>query len=513
MEDEKKYTTQAEQAAVEDTQAQPEAHADIYTSADFDQAYQKRQDELSTENQAEKVAVVELMDGDPMTDEIDAFLAEIAAEDEVEDATYVPAVVSIEAQNQQKKNRQAGFFARNKSIIATGVICSLLGGIIGGGVASNIWDKDALAAQNIGSGQTYSAIPINQTAPVQLNASENVISPVVAIAEAVTPAVVGITNKVTGRDYFGRMGEWSQGTGSGVIFREDGYIITNYHVVEGATALSVSLDDGRIVDGTIVGVDETTDLAVVKIDADNLTAAVLGDSSQLKVGELAVAIGNPLGEDFARTVTDGIISGLDRTIQASDRTYQVIQTNAQINEGNSGGALVNSKGEVIGINSVKVATGGVEGMGFAIPINEVKPIVQELMDNGYVSRPYMGITGVTLTDQIVQYYRLTPKVSQGVLVYSTVNGSPAQQAGIQPGDVLYKVDNVILESMDQLTEYLSKHKAGERLTFLVDRNGQSLEVRLTLGDQGKVDREKQAQQQSNRSNSSNSNGYTFTIPW
>ena len=152
-------------------------------------------------------------------------------------------------------------------------------------------------------------------------------------------------------------------------------------------------------------------------------------------------------------------------------------------------------------------------MGFAIPINEVKPIVQEIMDNGYVSRPYMGITGITLTDQIVQYYRLTPKVSQGVLVYSTVTGSPAQQAGIQPGDVLYKVDNVILESMDQLTEYLSEHKAGDRLTFLVDRNGQSLEVRLTLGDQGKVDREKQAQQQSNRSNSSNSNGYTFTIPW
>ena len=514
MEDEKKYEAASTDPSASADDVQESAEQKIYTSPEFAKAYQA--EEQSPLAQPVWSAQTE------ETNEASAAQAPYAASPQPEQAEQVfaggtvstPAVVqeavyTDNAHPNQKKKRKPGFFARNKAIIATGVLCSLLGGIIGGGVASSVWEKDALAAQQNNS-QSYNAIPTGQTAPVQIGAEESVISPAVAIAKAVTPAIVGITNKATVRNYFGQVGEATVGTGSGVIFREDGYIVTNYHVIAGATSLSVSLADGRIVDGVVVGTDETTDLAVVKIDAEQLTAAVFGDSDQLKVGELAVAIGNPLGDEFARTVTSGIISGTDRTIQAEDRTYKVIQTDAAINSGNSGGALINSKGEVIGINSVKIQSTGVEGMGFAIPINEVKPIIQEIMDNGYVSRPYMGITGMTLTDQVISYYRLNPKVTQGVLVYSTVAGSPAQQAGIQPGDVLYKVDSTVLESMDQLTEYLSDHKAGDQLTFLVDRSGQSIEAKVTLGDQGQIEKEQQTKKQS--SNSSG-NSYSFSFPW
>ena len=509
MEEERKYDDTAADR-LNDTQSTEEQS--VYASPEFSKAYEAS----SAESLAQPIGAPEETPAAAGPIKTEPAAEDVSQAEQIAESGAVSAPVMVQeavyAKN-KKSQRPAGFFARNKGLIATGVICSLLGGIVGGGVASSVWNREAQAAQQANNGQSYSAFPINQTTPVQINGDASTISPVVAIAKAVTPAIVGITNKATVRNYFGQVGETAVGTGSGVIFRDDGYIITNYHVIEGATSLSVSLADGRIVDGTIVGADATTDIAVVKIDADNLTAAALGDSDQLEVGELAVAIGNPLGEEFARTVTSGIISGTNRTIQAEDRTYTVIQTDAAINSGNSGGALVNSKGEVIGINSVKIQANGVEGMGFAIPINEVKPIVQELMDNGYVSRPYMGITGMTLTNQVVQYYRLNPQASQGVLVYSTVAGSPAQQAGIQPGDVLYKVDSTVLESMDQLTDYLADHKAGDKLTFLVDRNGKSIEATVTLGDQGKAEQEQAKQQSAGYSNGSNGNSFSFSIPW
>lgn len=461
--------------------------APIYTSAEFDQAATYRPNGVApTRPTLDRAAEAVSVNTEP-----------------VNESRVHHGMTPQSTSGQHHEQKKQGFFARNKAAIATGVICSLMGGIIGGGVASSVWSQDAQAQQQY-TAQQYSQIPSNSNTVQTL--STNYVSPVVDIAKAVTPAVVGITNKATMRNLYGQVSEAEVGTGSGVIFRNDGYIITNYHVVEGATALSVNLADGRTVDGIIVGTDETTDLAVIKIEADNLTAAVLGDSDALEVGELAVAIGNPLGNEFARTVTDGIISGTDRTIKAEDRTYQVIQTNAAINSGNSGGPLVNSKGEVIGINSVKIQANGVEGMGFAIPINEVKPIVNEIMENGYVSRPYMGITGMTLTDQVKQYYRLNTTTDQGVLIYSVVAGSPAQQSGLQAGDVVYKVDDTLLQSMDQLTELLADHKAGDTLLLLVDRNGTQVTLTLTLGDQGKVEQQ-QIQQQSNR------NSGSYILPW
>jgi len=205
------------------------------------------------------------------------------------------------------------------------------------------------------------------------------VSPVVAIAEQVGPTVVGISNRGQVQDFFGRTTVEERGSGSGVIIDSRGYIVTNYHVIEGASEIVVSLADGRKVTGELVGSDPRTDLAVVKIKADNLPVAVLGDSSKLKTGELAVAIGNPLGIEFARSVTVGVVSATDRTLTIGDRQFRLIQTDAAINPGNSGGALVNSRGEIIGINSAKLVIKGVEGMGFAIPINKAPPLLPGLI--------------------------------------------------------------------------------------------------------------------------------------
>lgn len=201
---------------------------------------------------------------------------------------------------------------------------------------------------------------------------------VVYAAESVGPAVVGILAKSTAYDRF-RRAYTSESSGSGVIFHRDGYIVTNNHVVEGASELLVSLADGRVVSGRIVGTDAFTDLAVVRIDAEDLPVAVFGDSDLLRVGEVAIAIGNPLGQDFAHTVTAGIISGINRKIQQGERTFTLVQTDAAINPGNSGGPLCNGAGQVIGINTIKFTSTGIEGMGFAIPINIVRRVVNELM--------------------------------------------------------------------------------------------------------------------------------------
>ena len=225
----------------------------------------------------------------------------------------------------------------------------------------------------------------------QLSEARN--TPIVAAAKKVGPAVVGITNKAYVRDFFNRTQLMERGTGSGVIYDKAGYIATNNHVVEGASEIIVSLPDGRTVKGKVLGADAVTDLAVVKIDADNLTVATFGDSDTLQVGEPAIAIGNPLGLEFRGSVTAGVISALNRSIEVGERKFNLIQTDAAINPGNSGGALVNADGEVVGINSAKVAVSGVEGIGFAIPINTAKPILQELAER---RRDLFNIEGTDL---------------------------------------------------------------------------------------------------------------------
>ncbi|MBR5614894.1 MAG: trypsin-like peptidase domain-containing protein [Clostridia bacterium] len=287
----------------------------------------------------------------------------------------------------------------------------------------------------------------------------------VEISKKVGPAVVGITSTINNVISFFNTSTTSEGTGSGIIISADGYIVTNNHVIDGASAVKVTLNTGSEYEAKVIGSDSRTDLAVLKIKPDEtLTVATLGDSSQIQVGERAIAIGNPLGMEFFGSVTQGIISAVNRSITVDNRTMSVIQTDAAINEGNSGGALVNAYGQIIGINSVKIASSSVEGMGFAIPISEAKPIIEDLINHGYVKgRPVLGISARDVTRDMAsrQGWPL------GVQVMSTQVGSGAEIAGLQQGDIITKADGKEVKSFDDLTKIKDAHKPGDVMQFEV----------------------------------------------
>lgn len=300
---------------------------------------------------------------------------------------------------------------------------------------------------------------------------------IVDIARQVGPAVVGIV--ATGESSSGMflIPQQTQSSGSGIIISSDGYIVTNNHVVEGASSLKVTLNTMEEYDAKLVGTDPQTDLAVIKIEATGLTSAVLGNSSDVEVGELAIAIGNPLGQELAGTVTTGIISATNRQVTVDDVEYTLLQTDAAINEGNSGGALVNAYGEVIGINSVKMASTGVEGLGFAIPSDIAKPVISDLIEYGYVTgRPVIGITGRNITEEMSQYYDLPV----GVYIQAITEFSAAEKAGLRPGDVIIQCDGQTVETVDELNEIRDQHQVGDTLTLTIVRNGERIEVSVTL---------------------------------
>ena len=272
---------------------------------------------------------------------------------------------------------------------------------------------------------------------------------------------------------------WSTGTGSGVIMTEDGTIMTNAHVVSGAQSITVRVMDGTEYEATLLGMDEKTDLAVIKIDATGLTPAEFGDASSIVQGEIAVAIGNPLGLAFEGSVTQGIISAVSREIEVDGRTMTYIQTDAAINPGNSGGALVNGSGQVIGINSVKVSSSDVEGLGFAIPISVALPIAEQLTTYGYVTgRPSIGIGGEDVTDYMVYYYR----IPRGVLVGLVTPDSGAEAGGVEVGDVIVGLNGVSVSSMDELTNEKDKFSPGDTVTLTVYRSGEYVELDVVLGE-------------------------------
>ena len=304
----------------------------------------------------------------------------------------------------------------------------------------------------------------------------------VEIGKTVGPSIVGIVSKKQYQGFFSQ--ETATGSGSGIIFTEAGHIITNYHVIEGANSVTVVLNNGNEYEATLIGSDERTDLAVIKIDAPELTPAVLGDSNNLEAGEMVVAIGNPLGLEFAGSLTQGIISAVNRTLTVDNRTYKLIQTDAAINPGNSGGALVNAYGEVIGINSVKVSTTGVEGLGFAIPISDAKPIIEDLMNYGYVTgRPLIGLTVRYITEQEAYYYNFATK---GLVVVEVTPGSGAEAAGIQKGDIVITCDGKEVTSSNELNEIRDQHKAGDTLKLTINRNGQVINVDVVLGEENRL---------------------------
>ena len=315
----------------------------------------------------------------------------------------------------------------------------------------------------------------------------------IGVAQKILPSIVGIKVEFPVNSIFlSQSGATATAEGSGIIISEDGYILTNNHVVSSSTTSSSSFyslgeaskvivylyNDSTEYEASIVGTDEETDLAVIKIDKTGLTAAELGDSDSVKVGEFAMAVGNPLG--MQSSITAGVISAVNRDVTDSDgKTYTLIQTDAAINSGNSGGALVNSQGQVIGINTLKVAAEGVEGMGFAIPINSAKPIYEDLIQYNKVRRPYIGITGRDLDQATADRNNLVV----GVYVVSVDEFSAAEKAGVKPGDVIIKADGTDIKTMTELTDIKNKHNIGDQMTIVVNRNGEEKELTLTLQEQ------------------------------
>lgn len=359
-------------------------------------------------------------------------------------------------------------------LIIVAILSSVLGGAVVGAwlqfgapaMAENLTDNNGSSTQGT---QLVKQIEI-------INSAE---SPVTAIAEKVSPSIVGIQVNYTAYDFwFGS--QISSGSGSGIIIRSDGYILTNNHVIESALGSGNKLSEGSSIEvilpnqqderykATVIGRDERTDIAVLKIDLSDLPAVDIGDSDALKVGELAVAIGNPGGLEFMGSVTSGIISGLNRKIQMSQtQELKVIQTDAAINPGNSGGALVNSKGEVIGINTVKISSTGYEGLGFAIPINDAMEVAEHLIDNGYVKgRPSLG---VRIDTRYTEEYAKSKNTPVGLLVYEVLPLSGAYNVGVKAGDVIVEFNGVAVKSFNELEKEKNKFKAGDVVKLKVYR--------------------------------------------
>lgn len=295
-----------------------------------------------------------------------------------------------------------------------------------------------------------------------------VVKDVSDVVQKVRPSVVGVITE-SFQTYS------TSSTGSGIILSEDGYIVTNNHVVEGGDSIAVTLDDGETYAAELIGTDVKSDIAVLKIDAQNLPAAEFGDSSQVEVGEAAIAIGNPLG--LNGTVTAGIISAVDREIQVGSSNMVLLQTDASINPGNSGGALLNEYGQVIGVNSAKISSEDSEGLGFAIPSDTVGPIVEELIDKGYVSgRPLTGISGRNISALAAAFYN----IPQGILVDQVAPESDAAAKGLIAGDVIIGVDDIRVENISDACTLRDEHKAGDTMKLTFYRQGSTHEINIQL---------------------------------
>lgn len=291
------------------------------------------------------------------------------------------------------------------------------------------------------------------------------------IYEKNIPSVVSITSNTSS----------GTSTGTGVVVSDAGYLVTNYHVIRQAQSIDVKLTDERELTASVVGEDPVSDLAVLYIAADGLTPAQFGDSDTLRVGDSVVAIGDPLGVELRGTMTDGIVSAISRDVQVDGRTMNLIQTNAALNSGNSGGPLINSMGQVIGINTMKIGafadSSGVEGLGFAIPSATVQEIVNQLLTQGYVSgRPWLGIEGESFSTFYQRFYR----IPRGVYITSVQSGSPAESAGLQSGDIIVSADGTAVSDMEDLDSLLYAHTPGDTMTLTVYRSGRQGDVTVTL---------------------------------
>lgn len=308
----------------------------------------------------------------------------------------------------------------------------------------------------------------------------------ISVAEKSLPSVVGITVTYQISSIFGGRSS-GEATGSGIIVSEDGYIVTNNHVISSesssfyaiteATGIKVNLyNDSESYEATVVGTDTYTDLAVLKIEKTGLTPATLADSAEIKVGEFVMAVGNPLGMDYS--VTSGIVSAVNRKIESEGTTFSLIQTDAAINSGNSGGALVNSNGEVIGINTMKFAGDGIEGIGFAIPVSSATSVIEQLIEFQVVKRPYIGIVGSSVDSSVSKRYN----IPEGIYVEEVDAGSPAETAGLKQSDIITKIEGKEVKSVNELNQIKFTYSIGDTVKLTIYRNGETIEVDLVLAE-------------------------------
>ena len=393
------------------------------------------------------------------------------------------------SENETKNKKQKNTFGKNVFLpFCSGVIGASL--VIGG--CFGVPEIRNYLFQNTGIIQTSTSSSENSSTPSSLTSISltNYSDTGMKVANKVLPSIVGIKVEYTTTSIFSRNPSTSSAEGSGIIISEDGYILTNNHIVnstssnsfytiEEASKVSVFLyNDETEYSATIVGTDEQTDLAVIKIDKTGLTPAELGNSDNVKVGEFSMAIGNPLG--MQSSVTAGIISAVNREVTDSDgKNFILIQTDAAINSGNSGGALVNAEGQVIGINTLKLAGTGIEGMGFAIPINSTKDISSQLIQYNKVKRPYIGITGLDLDQKTAEQNKL----AIGIYVKDIETFSAAEKSGIKIGDVIIEADGKKITKMEELNSIKNTHKIGDQMTLKLNRNGQEIDITLTLMEQ------------------------------
>lgn len=402
----------------------------------------------------------------------------------------------------QNPNSYKGYETNNKSNSGTGFLKSVfipfVSGVVGCAVVvGTCFGVPSIRANILGTDNSTSNSSSSSEANgyVSQTSLSNYSDTAVYAANKILPSIVGITveyNVNSLISMFGNRGQSSTATasGSGIIISEDGYILTNNHIVSSssdsdfyevssATKVTVKLfNDETEYEAEIVGTDEQTDLAVIKIDKTDLPKAEFADSDNIKVGEFAMAVGNPLG--MQSSITCGVISAVNREITDSDGiTYNLIQTDAAINAGNSGGALVNSEGQVIGVNTLKLQGDGIEGMGFAIPINSTEDVTSQLIEYSKVRRPYIGITGMDLDEETAKANDLVV----GIYVKAIDDFSAAEKAGIKPGDVIIEADGQKITTMDELNEIKNKHQIGDEMTVKVNRNGQERDITITLDEQ------------------------------
>lgn len=395
---------------------------------------------------------------------------------------------------QAPKKKRSG-----KGLVAMALCFALLGGVIGAG--------GVLAAEHFLGGSRENAATGNASVMVEgLRESTVIQTAQIDTSKQMTAAevyaanvnsTVGITTSVT-TNFFGFQ-TTSAASGSGFIITTDGYILTNYHVIENSNSITVSLYDGTSYDAALIGYDESNDIAVLKIDAENLTPVILGDSDNLNVGDSVVAIGNPLGE-LTFSLTAGSISAKDRQVTLSSNvTMNLLQTDCAINSGNSGGALFNLYGEVIGVTNAKYSSSSsgasIDNIGFAIPINSIRNIVESIIEKGYISKPYMGVSVADVSTES-QLYGLP----QGAAIHSVTEGSPAEKAGLQTGDIITQADGMEITCGDDLVKVVGSMDVGDELAVTVYRQGETMEITVVIEEkiQSALAKDTQQTQQSSR---------------